>query len=102
MAQRQLLLFDGTSGCGVPTPKYRRQSFHSSDVCGAQHIIPWNKSFDEGSCVYRAAVTLEIQSGRETLPNRCDDIGIIEAIRAPYQRDSIRSANPDVLFLWRK
>jgi hypothetical protein len=70
----------------MPTPKYRRQSLHSSDVCGAQHIIPWNKSLEDGSCVYHAATTLEILTGRETLPNRCGDMGMIEAVPAPYQR----------------
>jgi Zn-dependent peptidase ImmA (M78 family) len=97
-AQRQPFLFDGFSHGEVPAPKYRRQSLHVSDGCGPQHIIPWNKSFDEGSCVYEAAVKPGIQFGREQLPNRRADSGMIEAVQAPYQRSG--TENPDILFIW--
>jgi hypothetical protein len=97
---RQPFLFQGFSDGELPQRKYRRQSLHTSDACGPRHIVPWNKSLDENSCVYRAAARSGIQFGRETLPNRCDDFGTIEAVRAPFQRTETESGNPDILFLW--
>jgi hypothetical protein len=101
-ARRQPFLFDEFSHGEVPMPKYRRQSLHTSDCCGPEHLIPWNKSFDEGSCVYAAAVKSAVQFGRESLPNRCKDFGMLEAVRAPYQRNDSDPASPDILFIWWK
>jgi hypothetical protein len=101
-AVRQPFLFEGLSDGKLPQAKYRRHSLHMSDVCGPQHIIPWNKSFDESSCVYGAAAKPGIQFGREVLPNRCDDFGMIEVARAPYQRTETDPGTPDILFLWWK
>ena len=81
-------------------PKYRRQSLHSSLACGVKHLIPWNKSFDETSCVYRAGILSEVVRGFESLPNRSPEVGVIEAIHAPYQYSHSDSNFPDVLFLW--
>jgi hypothetical protein len=85
-----------------PQPKYRRQSLHASMACRPEHLIPWNKSFPESSCVYVAAEADEIQRGQETLPTRSQELGYIEAIRAPYQRTVDPSRRPDMLFLWWK
>ncbi|MDX2151482.1 MAG: ImmA/IrrE family metallo-endopeptidase [Bryobacteraceae bacterium] len=81
-------------------PKYRRQSLHLSLECSESHLIPWNKSFDVSSCVYRAGRSQGIQTGREALPNRAKLIGTIQAVRAPYQRGDIDSDYGDVLFIW--
>lgn len=81
-------------------PKYRRQSLHSSLACDVNHLIPWNKSFDETSCVYRAGTLEEVVRGFESLPNRSPELGVIEAIQAPYQYSTADSDFPDVLFLW--
>jgi Zn-dependent peptidase ImmA (M78 family) len=84
----------------IPSPKYRRQSFHCSNSCSARHNIPWNKSFDESSVVYRARDTNQLQRSREALPNQSGAMGGIEAVIAPYQRPQSHEDNPDVLFIW--
>jgi Zn-dependent peptidase ImmA (M78 family) len=81
-------------------PKYRRQSLHSSLTCGANHLIPWNKSFDETSCVYRAGTMSEVVRGFESLPNRSGEPGLIECVQAPHQYSPSDPNFPDVLFLW--
>jgi uncharacterized protein DUF955 len=84
-----------------PEPKYRRQSLHTSLACTADHLVPWNKSFDETSCVCFAQEPDEdIQRGQESLPNKFGEIENIEAVRAPYQRTLDIAHLPDVLFLW--
>jgi Zn-dependent peptidase ImmA (M78 family) len=99
-SQHQPFLFVGCDDGAVPKPKLRRQSLHASDQSGSQHIIPWNKSFEEDSCVYRAGAEAGIQLGVERLPNRCGDFGTIEATKAPFQRAGVDPAMPDVLFFW--
>ena len=86
----------------LPEPKYRRQSLHSSLACRPEHLIPWNKSFDQSSCVYRTNDAGDILRAQESLPNRSAELGSIECVRAPYQRTHIDADFPDVLFLWRK
>lgn len=102
-AASQLGLFgEVDSGDKVPEPKYRRQSLHNSSGCGLTHSIPWNKSFDQASCVYTAKDASEILRATESLPNRSSEAGFIECVRAPYQRQLIDDDFPDVLFLWWK
>jgi Zn-dependent peptidase ImmA (M78 family) len=98
----QQFLFPAMNSLETPAfvPKYRRQSLYLSFNCGADHLIPWNKSFAEESCVYRAARTQMIERARERLPNRASRLGHLEAIRAPYQRPDADSDHGDVLFLW--
>lgn len=98
----QQLLFPSSTGIEAPVlaPKYRRQSLHLSLPCGADHLIPWNKSFGGESCVYRAAESRTIERGRERLPNRANRLGYLEAIRAPYQRPDADADRGDILFLW--
>lgn len=84
----------------TPVPKYRRQSFHMSEACGDKHIIRWNKSFDPSSCVYEAGRATRIRCGLEALPNKAGVVGNLEAIRAPYQRETADPIYGDVLFLW--
>lgn len=99
---RQQQLFNANeASVDLPTPKYRRQSLHTSEACGSKNLIPWNKSFEENSCVYLARSTNEIVRAVETLPNRAGDIGIIECIQAPYEYSPSEAGFPDVLFLWR-
>jgi Zn-dependent peptidase ImmA (M78 family) len=100
---RQQLLFlraEDCAGAGEPTPKYRRQSLHTSERCRKDHIVRWNKSFNPDSCAYLAGKDLEIHGGLETLPNRADEVGNIEAVRAPFQREDADPVFGDVLFLW--
>ena len=85
-----------------PSKKYRRQSFYSSEQCGPEHMIPWNKSFDASSCVYIAGRCTAVQRSIEALPNRINLCGNFEAVRAPYQRERADSVFGDVLFLWWK
>ncbi len=99
--QRQLFNSDEVPA-DVPTPKYRRQSLHTSQPCGSKNLIPWNKSFDESSCVYLARTTNEIFRSSETLPNRAGDIGTIECIQAPYEYSPSEPGFPDVMFFWRR
>jgi hypothetical protein len=81
-------------------PKYRRQSLHLSLRCGADHMIPWNKSFDTASCVHRAARSGSVEFARERLPSRANPIGNMEAVSAPYQRSGADPEHGDILFLW--
>src|SRR5688572_7266270 len=98
---KQTPLFALSDVCAATfQPKYRRQSLHSSSVCGVKHLIPWNKSFDEKSCVYCAGTLTEVVRGFESLPNRSPELGVIEAIQAPYQYSPRDSNFSDVLFLW--
>lgn len=96
----QLALFGGASSLPAPAaPKYRRQSFFTSEACGPEHLVPWNKSFGAESAVYRAGREGTLQSGAEPLPNKATAIGRIEAMPAPYQR-SANAELPDILFYW--
>jgi hypothetical protein len=81
-------------------PKYRRQSVHLSATCGGEHWLPWNKSFDGDSCIYTAGREPGIHLAFETLPNLCDEVGRLEAVRAPFQREEASPEFPDVLFFW--
>jgi Zn-dependent peptidase ImmA (M78 family) len=97
---QQQNLFGDDDPIVTPTPKYRRQSLHMSDSCNTRYTIPWNKSFDVESLVYRA--TEIAQCAVELLPNATDESGDLEVIIAPYQRAVTYEAQPDVLFLWRQ
>lgn len=97
---RQQSLFDEVNTFQLPVAKYRRQSLHLSALCADDHVIPWNKSFEEHSCVYAARIPGIVTQGRESLPNRARARGRLEAIAAPYQRPNADSCLPDVLFLW--
>jgi Zn-dependent peptidase ImmA (M78 family) len=99
--KQQQLFSPGDAPVDLPTPKYRRQSLHTSEACGSKNLIHWNKSFDENSCVYLARTTNEIVRSVETLPNRAGDIGTIECVEAPYEYSPSEAGFPDVLFLWR-
>jgi hypothetical protein len=101
-ASQRVLFLRGEepTGPGEPTPKYRRQSLHTSDRCRRDHLIPWNKSFDPDSRVYVAGRGLEIHRQHETLPNQADEVGTLEAIRAPFQREDGHAVFGEVLFLW--
>jgi hypothetical protein len=93
-------LFESEVPRMAPLPKYRRQSLHVADACTSRHTIPWNKSFDPTSLVYRASAIP--QARMETLPNTASESGRLEAIIAPYQRPDSDEAHPDVLFVWRQ
>jgi len=84
----------------VQPPKYRRQSLHFSETCPKKLIIPWNKSFDASSCIYRASDP-QLVSSVETHPMDPTALGVMEAVCAPYQRSSNSSGNQDVLFVWK-
>jgi Zn-dependent peptidase ImmA (M78 family) len=84
----------------VQSPKYRRQSLHFSEMCPKKLIIPWNKSFDASSCIYRASGP-QLVSSVETHPMDPTALGVMEAVCAPYQRSSNSSGNQDVLFVWK-
>jgi IrrE N-terminal-like domain len=86
----------------MPQPKYRRQSFHSSFSCGELYAVPWNKSFNTESCVYAAGRSREILTSVESLPNRCGEQGLLQAVSAPFQREEAHTEFPDVLFFWSK
>jgi hypothetical protein len=88
----------------VPQKKYRVQSFYYSDSLPKIHVMPWNKSFPETSCVYRAPKEQGIVNGFEAIPVngrghilRCQ----IEVVRAPFQSDETDPEWPDLLFLLR-
>jgi Zn-dependent peptidase ImmA (M78 family) len=81
-------------------PKYRRQSVYLSDNCEGTMTIRWNKSFDEGSCVYIAGKNGGVHVAQESLPNGSGIRGRLEAVRAPYQREEAHSEFADVLFFW--
>jgi len=102
MVSDQQPLFDDLRGTirEIPSPKYRRQSFFASMSCTDEHIIRWNKSFDACSCVYLAAKSKEICSAVEALPNSARDEGLLEVVRAPFQREDAHPEFPDLLFLW--
>jgi len=99
--QQQLFTSGEVRADALPTPKYRRQSLHTSQTCGPENLIPWNKSFDESSSVYLARTTDDIVRGFEMLPNRASNIGTIECVQAPYEYSPSEAGFPDVLFLWR-
>ena len=82
------------------SPKYRRQSFYTSEACGNEHIVPWNKSFDLLSCTYIAGRCTAVQRALELLPNEASTLGTFEAVRAPFQREGADPVYGDVLFLW--
>ena len=97
----QLSLFTDEPIVKQPEPKYRRQSLHPSLACTPEDIIPWNKSFDETSCVYLAQEPdIHIQRGHESLPTKSARVGSIEAVLAPYQRPDGIGTLSDVLFIW--
>ena len=98
--QEQLFAPSSSQISTSPSRKYRRQSFYSSEQCGPEHNIPWNKSFDPSSCVYIAGRCTAVQRSIEALPNRVHLSGNFEAVRAPYQRERADSVFGDVLFLW--
>jgi hypothetical protein len=98
--QMQLFPSEPTAPNGENSPKYRRQSFFMSETCKNNHVIPWNKSFDPASCVYRAGQSPGIFRALEELPNAAKALGNLEALRAPYQRDDADATHADVLFLW--
>lgn len=97
----QTLLFSGRNAGGEEPPekKYRRQSLYLSERCEDECTIPWNKSFDVSSVVYKAHLG-GIVSSIETLPNRTGKYGRIEATVAPYQREAADANLGDVLFFW--
>lgn len=82
------------------SPKYRRQSFYTSESCGNDHGVPWNKSFDPLSCAYIAGRCTAVQRALEALPNEASTVGTFEAVRAPFQREDADPVYGDVLFLW--
>ena len=100
-ARQQDLFRSNDSSHVGPTPKYRRQSLHCSPACGTRYLIPWNKSFDQASRVYETKDSEEIGRANEPLPNRSNQMGLLECIRAPYQDSSSDPNFPDVLFFWR-
>lgn len=85
---------------GIADPKYRRQSFHTSDDFPASHTVRWNKSFDDNSIVYKVG-PYGVMSSMESLPNDVESDGILEVMHAPYQREEADRKHPDVLFYWR-
>jgi hypothetical protein len=97
--QRLLFSNAAVSRAAVPEPKYRRQSFHSSDAFPEPLTVRWNKSFDEDSIVYEVGSSVLLHS-EEALPNGTSRLGVLEAIAAPYQRDDADLNHPDLLFYW--
>jgi IrrE N-terminal-like domain len=85
---------------GVAPPKYRRQSLHLSEDFPQRHFIPWNKSFDESSCIYRTEIG-RVVSAIEALPSRNAVKGTLEAMDAPYQRPEADPDHPDIIFFWK-
>jgi len=88
----------------TPVRRYRRQSFHRSSSFPAELAIPWNKSFPQASCIYRAAQTGKIEGGAEIVPLgkpgkqlHCQ----IEAMPSPFQPTDADQEWPDILFLLR-
>ena len=49
-ANRQQSLFGEVSTAKGLVPKYRRQSLHLSGACTDDHLIPWNKRYDDHQC----------------------------------------------------
>lgn len=79
--------------------RYRRQAFYPSASLPASHYVPFNKSFDSGSIVYRLSAT-GISYSFESLPGRYNKIGKLEVISAPYQRNAAEAGRDDLIFLW--
>jgi Zn-dependent peptidase ImmA (M78 family) len=99
-SQSSLFEFNfGEEALAVSPPKYRRQSLHLSENCPKDLVIPFNKSFDLNSCVYRID-SESFASATEALPVRRRAKGRLEAVDAPYQRSNADSDHPDILFLW--
>ena len=84
----------------APIPRYRRQSFHTSAAFPGDHLVRWNKSFDNSSIVYTMRPDVEILSGIESLPNGKKSTGLLQVTRAPYQRAEAHPQFGDLLFLW--
>jgi Zn-dependent peptidase ImmA (M78 family) len=100
---KQNSLFAALAGANHPVvqaPKYRRQSFHTSERCSRGLMIPWNKSFDTASCIYTATYQ-HISPSIEPHPMDSTASGVMEAICAPFQRSGVFTGHPDVLFLWK-
>lgn len=96
----QQFLFRSKESMSAPAAKkYRRQSLYLSDQCDDSYSIPWNKSFDSGSVVYRAERDCVVVAF-EVLPNSSRKSGRLEAIVAPYQREEADDKSGDVLFFW--
>lgn len=98
--QRRLFDRELSATDAAPVKKYRRQSFFTSELCGDEHIVRWNKSFDLSSCVYIAGTNGGIHCAAEALPNKVKLIGTLQVVRAPFQRDEADPENGDVLFFW--
>ena len=102
-SSKQSMLFAALTDYGLPVvqaPKYRRQSLHFSEKCPKNLIIPWNKSFDETSCICKP-LDQRVASFTEPHPMNANAYGVMEAIYAPYQRSSVFDGHEDVLFLWK-
>ena len=84
----------------VAEPKFRRQSFHTSNDFSARLNVPWNKSFDTNSITYQAGASEEVLNANEPLPNGTRLLGRLEVISAPYQREDAAVDHPDLLFFW--
>jgi|GraSoi2013_100cm_1033763.scaffolds.fasta_scaffold34075_3 hypothetical protein len=98
----QARLFQTAKECESdrPEPKYRRQSFFASSSCGDEYTIRWNKSFATESCVYVAARSGSLCNAVEFLPNLAGQPGLLEAVRAPFQREDAHPEFPELLFFW--
>lgn len=90
------LISAAVSSCQPPAREERK----SEETHGDEHAIRWNKSFDADSCVYLAAESSGIVSAIEPLPNRCAQPGLLEVVRAPFQREDTHPDFPDLLFFW--
>jgi Zn-dependent peptidase ImmA (M78 family) len=101
-AGKQRRLFDREVSAteAATVKKYRRQSFFTSEPCGDQHVVRWNKSFDPSSCLYIAGTNGGMHCADEALPNKVEMIGKLQAVRAPFQREEADPEHGDVLFFW--
>ena len=99
VSSQQFLFSMKASQAGPAAKKYRRQSLYLSELCSDKYNIPWNKSFDPESVVYRAGRD-RVFEAIETLPNASGKVGRLEAIIAPYQREEAANEFSDVLFFW--
>ena len=99
-AQGSLFSRATLSAAIIPEPKYRRQSFHTSEDFPERLTVRWNKSFDEDSIVYRAANSATALQHKESLPNGSATLGRLEVVAAPYQREDADPNHPDLLFFW--
>ena len=84
----------------APQPRYRRQSFHCSSCLPGDHLVRWNKSFDDTSVVYAVSSEDQILSNVEALPNGKKTLGMLQVTRAPFQRPDAHPERQDLLFLW--